>query len=77
MENRFNNIPLYETVPKFLMKLYLVVFELEIDGKVEKFIKVGTTSYKDILIDLYVITKHFIKDGMLGLKLVCTYTLIR
>ena len=49
MENRFNNIPLYETVPKFLMKLYLVVFELEIDGKVEKFIKVGTTSYKDIL----------------------------
>ena len=53
MENRFNNIPLYETVPKFLMKLYLVVFELEIDGKVEKFIKVGTTSYKDIL-DRYI-----------------------
>ena len=62
MENRYEGIPLYQKVPHFLKKLYLVVFEKEIDGKVEKFIKVGTTTFKEIL-DRFIFNHHAFVKG--------------
>jgi hypothetical protein len=62
IENRYYNISLYEKVSSFLKKLYLVVFEKEIDGKVEKFIKVGTTDYKEFL-DRFIFNHHAFTKG--------------
>jgi len=63
IENRYYNISLYEKVSSFLKKLYLVVFEKEIDGKVEKFIKVGTTDYKEFL-DRFIFNHHAFTKGL-------------